>query len=107
MVMSADALKRLVSISQFNRGQATKIFARARAEGQIIVLKNNAPEAIILSPEEYARMCEIIEDHALLLLAEERLANKHDDHLIPLEAVMKNLSITQADLDAAEELEIE
>lgn len=107
MAMSADALKRLVSISQFNRGQATKIFARARAEGQIVVLKNNAPEAIILSPEEYSRMCEIIEDHELLLLAEERLANGNEVNAIPLETVMENLGITQADLDAAEELEIE
>lgn len=107
MTMSADALKRLVPISQFNRGQAAKLFARARSEGQIVVLKNNAPEAIILSPEEYARMCEIIEDHELLMLAEERLANGNEVNAIPLETVMANLQITQADLDAAEELEIE
>ena len=105
--MSADALKRLVSISQFNRGQATKIFARARAEGQIVVLKNNAPEAIILSPEQYAWMCGIIEDYELLTLAQERLANENTKNAIPLETVMSDLGITQADLDDAEALEIE
>jgi PHD/YefM family antitoxin component YafN of YafNO toxin-antitoxin module len=107
IIMNSDALKRLVPISLFNRGQATKIFARAKAEGQIVVLKNNAPEAIILSPEQYERMCEIIEDYELLMLAEERLANDNIKNAIPMETVMSNLGITQADIDAAEELEIE
>lgn len=107
MAMNADILKQMVSITQFNRGQATKIFGRARKEGQIIVLKNNEPEAVILSPEEYTRMSELIEDYELLLLAEDRLANHGVADGIPHEQVMQNLGLTQADIDAAEELEIE
>jgi len=107
VAISGDALSALVPISQFNKGQASKIFARARAEGRLVVLKNNAPEAVILSPEEYKRLREIVVDHELLLLARERLANSDNKNAIPLETVIKNLGITQKDLDAAGDVEIE
>ena len=107
MAINSDTLNALVSISQFNKGQANKIFGRAKAQGKLIVLKNNEPEAVILSPEEFQRMSEIEEDYYLLLLAQERLANNNLKNAIPLETVMSNLGITQAELDAVEELEIE
>ena len=52
-------------------------------------------------------MCEIEEDSYLLLLALERLANDNIKNAIPLETVMSNLGITQAELDAIEEPEME
>jgi PHD/YefM family antitoxin component YafN of YafNO toxin-antitoxin module len=58
MGIHADALTSLVSITQFNKGQAAKIFERLKDERQIIVLKNNKPAAILLSPEEYLRIIE-------------------------------------------------
>jgi PHD/YefM family antitoxin component YafN of YafNO toxin-antitoxin module len=97
----------MVSITQFNRGQATKIFSRVKNEGEIIVLKNNEPEAVIISPEEYIRMSEIIQDHALLLLAEERLANHHKATELSHEQVLSEFGLTQTDLDSAGEIEIE
>ena len=54
MAITADLLNSLVSVTQFNKGQASKIFDRLRTERQLVVLKNNAPSAVILSPEEYA-----------------------------------------------------
>lgn len=107
MAFYADILDHMVSITQFNKGQATKIFNRARAEGHIIVLKNNEPEAVIISPEEYKRMAGIIEDYELAQLAEARLANGNIQNAIPMEQVMKNLGITQADLDSAEKLNLD
>lgn len=107
MAINPNILKQMVSITQFNRGQATKIFGRARKEGQIIVLKNNEPEAIILSPDEYTRMSELIDDYELLLLAEKRLANHNEADAIPHVQVLEHLGLTEADIDAAEELEIE
>ena len=59
------------------------------------------------APEDFHPMSEMEEDYHLLLLAQERLANGNIQNAIPLEMVMNNLGITQADLDAAEELEIE
>ena len=62
MALTTDLLQSLVSITQFNRGQASRIFDRLHSERQLIVLKNNQPSAVILSPEEYARLAEIEED---------------------------------------------
>lgn len=59
MAIASDFLQSLVPISQFNKGQAAKIFDRLRSEKELIVLKNNQPSAIILSPEEYTRLTEI------------------------------------------------
>lgn len=56
MAIAADLLQSLVPISQFNKGQAAKIFDRLHSERELIVLKNNQPSAIILSPEEYTRL---------------------------------------------------
>ena len=61
MAIAADLLQSLVPISQFNKGQAAKIFDRLQSEKELIVLKNNQPSAVILSPEEYTRLTEIEE----------------------------------------------
>ena len=45
---TANILKSLVPITQFNRGQASRIFDRLRTERQLVVLKNNQPAAVIL-----------------------------------------------------------
>ena len=46
-------LKRIVSITLFNKGQASKIFRRVSEEGPQVVIKNNNPIAIIITPKEY------------------------------------------------------
>ena len=74
MSQIAQTLRSLVSISQFSKGQAAQVFDRLRTEKQLIVLKHNAPAAVLLSPEEYERMTEMEENYRLLLLAQERLA---------------------------------
>lgn len=107
MAINADTLHALVPISQFNKGQANKIFSRAKAEGKLIVLKNNEPEAVILSPTEFQRMSEVEENYHLLLLAQERLANNNLRHSIPEKDVLADLGITEADIEAAEDVEIE
>ncbi|MCL2812582.1 MAG: type II toxin-antitoxin system Phd/YefM family antitoxin [Clostridia bacterium] len=107
MAINADTLKRMVPITLFNRGQATKIFDRVKAEGQLVVLRNNTPEAIILSPDEFTRMTETVEDYRLLLLAQQRLANNNEANAISEAEVMRDLGITEADLEGAGDVEIE
>jgi len=51
-----STLRSFVPISQFNKGQAGKIFDRLKTEPQIVVLKNNTPVAVLLSLEEYDRL---------------------------------------------------
>ena len=55
-------LNNLVSVTMFNQGQASKIFNRLQSEKQIIVLKNNNPTAILLSPDEYDRLLSLAAD---------------------------------------------
>lgn len=105
MSIAYNTLNSLVPITQFNKGQASKIFDRLTNEKQLIVLKNNVPAAVILSPEEYIRLSEMAEDHYLALEAQNRLAKSSET--VSFDDVMKNAGITQADLDDAEEPDIE
>ena len=57
-----NLLNNLVSVTMFNQGQASKIFNRLQSEKQIIVLKNNNPTAILLSPDEYDRLLSLAAD---------------------------------------------
>ena len=106
MAATANILKSLVPITQFNRGQASRIFDRLHTESRLIVLKNNQPAAIILSPEEYSRLSEIEENYMLLMEATERLA-KNTFPATPMEDVMKELGISHEEIAAAEDVVIE
>lgn len=107
MAIATDILQSLVSISQFNKGQAAKIFDRLHSERELIVLKNNQPSAIILSPEEYTRLTEIEEDYFLLLEANKRIEENGDNKTISIDSVMNNLGISKEELIDAEDVDIE
>ena len=107
MAMAADILQSLVPISQFNKGQAAKIFDRLHSENELIVLKNNQPSAIILSPEEYTRLTEIEEDYYLLLEANRRLEADGNNKTVSLDTVMNELGISEDELLDAEDVDIE
>ena len=49
--------KHIVSITQFNKGKASQLFSRANRGESLLVIKNNVPVAVILSPEEYEVLC--------------------------------------------------
>lgn len=106
MAYTADILNSLVPITQFNRGQASRIFDRLQNESQLIVLKNNQPAAVILSPEEYSRLSEIEEDYILLLEAAERLAN-NTAPATSMNDVLKELGISDDELATVEDVVIE
>ena len=98
MAIATNLLQSLVPISQFNKGQAAKIFDRLHSEKELIVLKNNQPSAIILSPEEYTRLTEIEEDYFLLLEANKRLEDNGDKKTVPIDTVLKDLGISEDEL---------
>lgn len=106
MAITANLLQSLVPISQFNKGQAAKIFDRLHSEKELIVLKNNQPSAVILSPEEYSRLTEIEEDYFLLLEASKRLEDETQT-TIPMDCVMANLGISEGELEEMEDVDIE
>lgn len=106
MSLSSKLLKSLVPITQFNRGQASRIFDRLHTESQLVVLKNNQPAAMILSPDEYARLSEIEEDYQLLLEATQRL-NSSAAPTTPMTDVMKELGVTEEEIASGEDVAIE
>lgn len=107
MSIAYETLNSLVSITQFNKGQASRIFDRLNTEKQLIVLKNNIPSAVIISPDEYVRLSEIAEDYYLLLEAQERLKNNSGQKTLSFDDVMQNYGISESDIENAEDLDIE
>ena len=106
MAYTADILDSLIPITQFNRGQASRIFDRLHTESQLIVLKNNQPAAIILSPSEFQRLSEIEEDYTLLLEATRRLKEDFSS-TSSREEVMSELNISESELAAAGDVVME
>lgn len=107
MANTTNIVKSLVPISQFNKGQASRIFDRLHTVSQLIVLKNNQPTAVILSPDEYERLTDLEEDYILLSEAYDRLENSGDKPGIPMADVMAHYNITQEELDQMEDVAIE
>jgi len=92
----------LIPISRFNKGEANKIFDEVRETGFKIVLKNNTPACVLLTPENYEEMLEIIEDYKLLIEAEKRTVNSKIEDYIPTNSVLSELGINQKELDDVE-----
>jgi len=98
-VFISDVVNSLVPISRFNKGEANKIFEEVRETGFKIVLKNNSPACVLLTPETYAQMLETIENYRLLVEAEKRMENAKAEDFIPAEKAMQELGISDADLN--------
>ena len=107
MAQVRQLLKSFVPVTQFNRGKASQIFDRLHSERRLIVLKNNQPSAIILSPEEYERLTEIEADYDLIVEAQARLAKNADKVGFSEAQVMVDIGITEEDIANAEEPEFE
>lgn len=70
-------------------------------------MKNNAAECVLLSPEEYLRLMDEVNDARLLAAANERMANYNPVNSIPAEDVYRELGITDEDIASCGEVEIE
>ena len=102
-----SAIQNTVPITHFNRGLAGKIFEEVKATGAKVVMKNNVAECVLLSPDEYVRLMDEVNDARLLAIATERMANFDPSALIPEEKVWERLGVTQEELDSIGEVEIE
>lgn len=102
-----SAIENTISISLFNRGLAGKIFSDVRRTGAKVVMKNNVPECVLLSPEEYVQLMDAVNDAKLLALASERWEKYDPKTVITSEEVNKHLGITDADLADFDEVEFE
>lgn len=102
-----SAITNTIPISLFNRGLAGKIFEEVKQCGAKVVMKNNAAECVLLSPEEYVRLMDEVNDARLLAIAAERFANYDPANVITEEEMDKRLGITETDLEGYEEVELE
>lgn len=96
------AIQNTIPISLFNRGQAGKIFDEVRRCGAKVVMKNNAAECVLLSPEEYVSLMDEVNDARLLAVASERMANFNPDTLVSQDEVDHEFGFTAEDLNGIE-----
>ena len=82
-----SAIRDTIPISLFNRGFAGKIFEEIKQVGTKVVMKNNAAECVLMSPEEYIRLMDELNDARLLTIAVERMAHFDPATAIPGEEV--------------------
>ena len=97
---AVNVIDSIVPISRFNKGEASKIFADVKKFGTRIVVKNNTPECVLMSPQVYQDMMEEYEN--AMLLAESRKRLSDDVEYINHKAVMEKYGVTEADLDGVD-----
>ena len=96
-VNSINILNSIVPISRFNKGEANRIFTEVKNDGIRIVVKNNTPECVLISPKDYQALVERYEDALLMAEANNRLSNNvgyisHND-------ILNDLNINEQDLE--------
>ena len=107
MANIASAIRDTISISLFNRGLAGKIFEEVKQSGAKVVMKNNAAECVLMSPDEYLRLMDEVNDARLLAVATERMEHFDPKSVISAEDLYAELGITEEDLDSIDEVEFE
>ncbi len=103
----ASAIRDTVQISLFIRGLAGKIFEEVRKSGAKVVMKNNAAECVLLSPEEYISLMDEVNDAKLFIMASERMQKYDPSTTISEEEMDVRLGIRPEDLENYEGVEIE
>jgi len=104
-MQTTEFMRAMVPVSRFNKGEAAKIFDEVAKTGIKIAVKNNKPACVLISPDRYEALMEEIEDMQLMMEAERRIAEGGSTS--SQAEVMQRLGITQADIDVAEDVEIE
>ena len=107
MANITSAIRDTISISLFNRGLAGKIFDDVKQSGAKVVMKNNAAECVLMSPDEYVKLMDEVNDARLLTVANARMQNFNKDSLVSGKELYEELGITKEDLDSIGEVEIE
>lgn len=95
-------MKKIVPITRFNKGEANKIFDEVQSTGTKIVMKNNRPACVLVSPEQYESLIEMLSDYLLLAEADRRMAANNGAENISHEDMMRSLGITREELDAVD-----
>ena len=107
MDMIRGVIENTVPLAMFNKGLAGKIFDEVKRCGAKVVLKNNAAECVLLSPEQYVRMVDELNDARLLATANERMSAFDPTNVITQEQFDRDFGIKPDDLNNGKEIEFE
>lgn len=102
-----SAIENTIPISQFNRGLAGKIFDEVKQYGAKVVMKNNAAECVLLSPDEYIHLLDEVNDARLLASATERMSHFNPATVIPQKQVDQEMGFQPSDFENTEDIEFE
>ena len=94
-----NIMKSIVPITRFNKGEANRIFDEVEASGTKIVMKNNRPVCILMSPAQYETLMEMLSDYITREEAERRMIDYDPKESINQEEMMKSLGISPDELD--------
>lgn len=101
-----NTIENLIPLSEFNKGEAGKIFASVKNSNIAkLVLRRNEPQCVLVSPSNYLEMVKELEDLRDYKMAVERAKNVSE--IYSAEEVMKRLNITEKELNDAEDAEFE
>lgn len=104
---TSTILNSMIPVSRFNKGEAGRIFDDLSRDKTKIVIKNNMPIAVILSPETYARLIDEAADNILLAEATVRMTRSSQNDFISQADFMSAISITEEDINSIDEVEID
>lgn len=107
MINLSSAINHTVPISQFHKGMAAQIFSDVRKHGAKVVIKNNEPECVIMSPSEYTNFMDELAEAKIEILALKRIAAGALEHTLSEQEVMAFHGISEDELADFEEVEIE
>lgn len=104
-----NALNHIISVSDLGRGKASKVIQDVeKNKDQYIVVKNNRPQAVILSIDEYNTLMETREELELLLLATKRFSENDSEKYTSMKNVLEEMGVSDSEIDElAESVEIE
>ena len=59
MNTASKMIHAFVPVSRFNKGEAGKIIEEVKQDGVRVIIKNNAPECVMITVEEYDRLMKL------------------------------------------------
>ena len=107
MASVVSVIRDTVPISQFNRGLAGKIFDDVKTSGAKVVMKNNVAECVLLSPDEYIRLMDEVNDARLLAIAMQRIASYDPEKLISENEMISRMGLSNDDIESFGEVDFE
>lgn len=97
-----NIMRSIVPISRFNKGEANRIFEEVEKSGTKIVMKNNKPACVLMSPDKYEMIMETLSDYALLEEAKERMSRYSPNEALTHQEVLDALGISEEALSEKE-----